>query len=282
MKKLLLAGVAALGLSGCAMNPGDTNPVSLAYSRPAPLATSPFEQGRADRMAWENWAYQQSGDIRDGASWWWGQRSLSQPGDCNSLNNAQQVTGCVSARARLDPTDRRLRSHDGYYELGWMSWQSRVAAEDPLGSPPSIAPRVVAAPVGQPEQVSGRYEIPLRREGGVLAVPVKINDTITLNFTIDSGAADVSIPADVVLTLTRAGTISEADFLGKRNYVLADGSTVPSNTFRIRSLRVGGREITNVTGSVAGVKGSLLLGQSFLKRFTSWSIDNSRQMLVLN
>ena len=146
----------------------------------------------------------------------------------------------------------------------------------------SNQPAQIAVASGQPEQVSGRYEIPLRREGGVLVVPVKINDTITLNFTIDSGAADVSIPADVVLTLIRAGTISEADFLGKKSYVLADGSTVPSDTFRIRSLRVGEREITNVTGSVAGVKGSLLLGQSFLSRFNSWSIDNSRQMLVLN
>jgi hypothetical protein len=28
-------------------------------------------------------------------------------------------------------------------------------------------------------------------------VPVKINNALTLNFTVDSGAADVSIPADV-------------------------------------------------------------------------------------
>jgi hypothetical protein len=36
------------------------------------------------------------------------------------------------------------------------------------------------------------------------------NDAITLDFTIDSGAADVSIPADVVMTLMRTGTINEA------------------------------------------------------------------------
>jgi hypothetical protein len=34
-------------------------------------------------------------------------------------------------------------------------------------------------------------------------VPVVINDKITLDFTIDIGAADVSIPADVFSTLRR-------------------------------------------------------------------------------
>ena len=112
-------------------------------------------------------------------------------------------------------------------------------------------------------------------------VPVSINGALTLNFMVDSGAADVSIPADVVMTLKRTGTIQEGDFLGEKTYQLADGSTMPSKTFRIRLLKVGDREIENVVGSVAGVNGSLLLGQSFLMRFSSWSIDNKRQVLVL-
>jgi predicted aspartyl protease len=108
-----------------------------------------------------------------------------------------------------------------------------------------------------------------------------INNKIELNFVLDSGAADVSIPADVVLTLTRTGTITDADFVGRKTYILADGTKVPSQTFRIRSLKVGNRVLENVTGSVSSVRGELLLGQSFLSRFKSWSIDNSRQVLVL-
>ena len=80
----------------------------------------------------------------------------------------------------------------------------------------------------------------------------------------------------------RAGTISSTDFIGEQTYKLADGSTVPSVTFLIRSLKVGNREIQNVTASVTAVEGSLLLGQTFLSRFKSWSIDNQREMLVLN
>ena len=37
-------------------------------------------------------------------------------------------------------------------------------------------------------------------------VPVQINGAITLDFTVDSGAADVSVPADVFSTLARTET----------------------------------------------------------------------------
>jgi predicted aspartyl protease len=124
--------------------------------------------------------------------------------------------------------------------------------------------------------------VPMQIEGGIYVVPVLINDAITLNFVVDSGAADVSITADVVMTLMRMGNLKEADFLGEKTYVLADGSKVPSQTFRIRSLRVGSKVLENVTGSIASVKGGLLLGQSFLSRFKSWSIDNAKHALFLS
>jgi hypothetical protein len=81
----------------------------------------------------------------------------------------------------------------------------------------------------------------MRIESGTYVVPVLINDAITLDFIVDSRAVDVSIPADVVMTLMRTGTLKDTDFLGEQTYVLADGSTVPSQTFRIRSLKVGNK-----------------------------------------
>ena len=125
-----------------------------------------------------------------------------------------------------------------------------------------------------------RISVPMQRQGGMYVVPVLINNAITLNFVVDSGAADVHIPADVVMTLIRRGTLKESDFLGQKTYVLADGSTVPSQTFRIRSLKVGNKVLENVNGS-ASVKGIPLLGQSFLGRFKSWSVDNNKHALVL-
>ena len=154
----------------------------------------------------------------------------------------------------------------------------------------AVHPNPVPKALNMPEasipalSASGRSETVLHKAGGTFTVPVSINDAITLDFTIDSGADDVSIPADVVMTLMRTGTIDRGDFLGNRTYVLADGSTTPSLIFRIRSLRVGDdRGVRNVTASIVSVKGGgLLLGQSFLRRFGSWSIDNRRSVLVLD
>ena len=172
--------------------------------------------------------------------------------DCMKSHAADLSEGCRAAIAK----------HNG---------GERIAAT--VGTPPSSLP-----------QSSGLRSmgVALQVEGGTFVVPVRINGAITLNFTIDSGSAHVSIPADVVLTLMRTGAIRHDDFRGSTTYTLADGSTMPSPNFNIRSLTVGGKVLENVTGSVAPVRGGLLLGQSFLSRFKSWSIDNRRQMLILN
>jgi len=124
--------------------------------------------------------------------------------------------------------------------------------------------------------------IPLIKKGGVYEIPVEINGVITLNFVLDTGASEVNIPADVALTLYRAGTIKDADFLPGKTYSLADGSQVNSSRFVLRSLKIGQRRITNVAASIGGVSSSLLLGQSFLEKLGAWGIDNKRNILTIN
>jgi hypothetical protein len=125
--------------------------------------------------------------------------------------------------------------------------------------------------------------IQLVREGGVYLVPVRINDAITLNFLLDTGATNVAIPADVFLTLIRTGTVKRGDFLQPGTAVLADGSEQPSKRFGLRELRVGDHVISNVIASVLPVQSDHpLLGQSFLAKLPAWTIDNARHALVLN
>jgi predicted aspartyl protease len=64
--------------------------------------------------------------------------------------------------------------------------------------------------------------------------------------------------------------------------MLADGSKVPSQRFKIKSLKVGNKTLENVIASIISVKAQILLGQSFLSRFSSWSIDNEKHALILN
>jgi predicted aspartyl protease len=145
-------------------------------------------------------------------------------------------------------------------------------AELPLAAAPPAARG--SLPLTVPVNVT------LITDGGGYKVPVQINGDLTLNFIIDSGAADVLIPADIFSALMRNGTIRDSDITGKQPF-LADASEPKSFTFIIRSLKVGGIVIDNVKGRVAPQAGSLLLGQSFLERFKSWSIDNTKHVLLL-
>jgi predicted aspartyl protease len=198
-----------------------------------------------------------------------------------ALAKSVMDNGCLQLLDKEEARRRKKEMRRWFVDApGWMQAAAPTLAyidarltQMPGGaSPPSLSP---------PTGASGETVVQLVSEGGTFRVPVAINGQLTLKFTVDSGAADVSIPADVVMTLVRTGTISDADFLGKQTYTLADGSTIPSQRFVIRSLKVGDKTLENVIGSIAPLTGGLLLGQSFLSRFQSWSMDNQRQALVL-
>jgi clan AA aspartic protease (TIGR02281 family) len=104
---------------------------------------------------------------------------------------------------------------------------------------------------------------------------------VTAHFVVDSGASDVVVPENLVQALRKAGKLTDADFTGYQVYKLADGSTVKSKTFVLRSFAVNNRALENVKATVAPSQATPLLGQSFLQRFSSWSIDNERQVLLL-
>jgi predicted aspartyl protease len=61
-----------------------------------------------------------------------------------------------------------------------------------------------------------------------------------------------------------------------------DGSALRNARFNIRELRVGNHVVWNVPASMGSVSGDALLGQSFLSRVGSWTLDNERHVLVLS
>jgi clan AA aspartic protease (TIGR02281 family) len=144
----------------------------------------------------------------------------------------------------------------------------------------SVLP-AAAASIGDIES-QAREIIPIEAQDGAYVVPVLINGVLTENFIIDSGSADVSIPADVAAALVRQGSILASDLIGSKTYILADGSRVPSATYRLSSLKIGDLVMQNVTVRVAAERSHFLLGQSFLSRLKSWSMDNARRALIIN
>jgi clan AA aspartic protease (TIGR02281 family) len=131
---------------------------------------------------------------------------------------------------------------------------------------------------------SGPVAVAMKRKNGTLWVPAQINKAVAIDFVVDSGAADVTIPVDVFLTLMRTGSISEKDKVGEGKFSTADGSVVEGIRFKLASLQVGDQVLTDVVASVipkSSVRSDPLLGQSFLSRFQSWSIDNGAGTLNL-
>jgi clan AA aspartic protease (TIGR02281 family) len=138
-----------------------------------------------------------------------------------------------------------------------------------------------AAPAAPPPASLASISVPMKKDGGVYVVPVSANGIATFDCIVDSGATDVNIPSDVFRKLQRAGTVKDSDYLGTQDYTLADGSNQTGRTYRIRSLKVGNVVVNNVVASVGGGGDSALLGQSFLERFGSWSVDNRTHALIL-
>jgi aspartyl protease family protein len=175
----------------------------------------------------------------------------------------------------LQSFDRQLES-EGYQpyfadqirriEVGMGGNYAKAAAEDGAAAPK-------AAP--------GQTLIPGEPEAGTLVVPVSIDGAQATRFTVDSGASLVSLPYDDAEPFLKLGLIKPGDYRGLRTVRLANGSTVTAQIYNLRSIKVGDREVTDVLAAVYPGHGPRLLGQSFLKRFRSWSVDNGRRMLVL-
>lgn len=124
-------------------------------------------------------------------------------------------------------------------------------------------------------------EIKLRSIGGVFTVPVRLNGQLTMDFMIDTGAADVGLSDEFAGRLLHTGVMAERDFRGSEKYTLADGSSITCRALVLRSVRIGGREVSDVKGSACPGKAPLLLGQSFLKKLGPWAMDYGRETLVV-
>jgi len=140
---------------------------------------------------------------------------------------------------------------------------------------------VAAAPKPAAPTREGVITVKMKKTRGTFEVPVRVNNAVTIDFTVDSGATDVMIPANVVSALIKSGTLKQEDYIGGQTFTLADGSKLPSVRFKLASLKVGDHTLTDVVASVSPSAGSALLGQSFLSRFGSWTLDNAAGTLNL-
>jgi clan AA aspartic protease (TIGR02281 family) len=121
-----------------------------------------------------------------------------------------------------------------------------------------------------------RSSVRLTPSNGVFRVPVLLNGAVAIDMMVDSGAADVLVSEEVFHQLEATGAVVSGD----KQYHIADGRSVRAHTFIIKSLKVGDIVLENVEAAF-GPGPTLLLGQAFLKRLSSWSIDNTAGVLII-
>jgi predicted aspartyl protease len=194
-----------------------------------------------------------------------------------------QITYSVFARKRIEIANQYVTAMELLDKEPLTGQQAlrKATQSAPVTPLPEVIPDTQPV-ITNPEFARDTEEVKLQKQGNIYVVAVRLNGAVTLGFVVDSGAADVLIPNDVLLTLVRTGTVTEADFIGEQTYSLADGSKLTSTRFNIRELQVGNHLVKNVIASVGPVASDPLLGQSFLSKVKAWALDNTRHVLVLS
>lgn len=138
-----------------------------------------------------------------------------------------------------------------------------------------------AAPVPPPAE--RLVHVPLQLGGsGTYRVDIAIAGVCCFKMVLDTGASDVSVPLRLWYAMLKDGHIDQADHIDVTKYRTANG-TVEGLRFRMPTMTIEGYAVDGVIGSVTkGDNGqTILLGQSFLRKFKAWQINNATRELIL-
>jgi clan AA aspartic protease (TIGR02281 family) len=151
---------------------------------------------------------------------------------------------------------------------------------------PTPASVAAPAPVATPDPVNRIFggpeadEIKLTpADSGTMELTATVNGQSFI-FTLDSGASDICMPENFAKLLVARGFLARSDFLRMQKYGTANGE-VDAAVFRLKTVTLGNQTVHNVEMAVIPNGHDALLGQAFFRRFKTWTVDNSRNVLVL-
>ena len=125
-------------------------------------------------------------------------------------------------------------------------------------------------------------EVPIsRRSGGTFQVDCSVNG-LALNMIFDTGASDVTISKVEADFMLKNSYLSKDDIKGKQYYQIADGGISEGTEITLKEVRIGDVVLHNVNASVVkSQKAPLLLGESVLQRFGTFTVDNINSKLII-
>jgi hypothetical protein len=116
--------------------------------------------------------------------------------------------------------------------------------------------------------------IKMVKSQGVYEIPVTINGSIKLNFIMDTGASDMFITPEILLTLIRSKTIDDDDLLEGQYYQNATGDINENVRFNIKEIKIGNTTVKNVSCALSeNLEAPILLGQSVLSKLGKIMLD---------
>ena len=130
---------------------------------------------------------------------------------------------------------------------------------------------------------SNSTRVPLKKFSGVNKLVVAFGDgQLKEEFILDTGAGAVSISKSLEQKLIAQSLLRREDYISPGLFKIADGSIITCRRLIIPKITVGGFSVYNIVAAVSSGNSPLLLGKNFLDKFSSWSVDNSSNTLILN
>jgi predicted aspartyl protease len=148
---------------------------------------------------------------------------------------------------------------------------------NPSPRPIPVVPRP-SVPNVQPRSRSTASVIPLRRNGDTYSLIGKLENTIPVEFVLDTGADGTVIPSWALYALRSAGFVVENR--GTQKWGDAGGNKHYSQIVRLQQVQVGNFVGHNIDVTISDNDYGLL-GQDFLRHFSSYKIDNKSNALEL-
>lgn len=125
-------------------------------------------------------------------------------------------------------------------------------------------------------------EVPItRRSGRTFDITCEVNG-LALNMVFDTGASDVTISKVEADFMMKNNYLSSNDIKGKRYYQIADGGITDGTVITLKEVKIGDAVLHNVDASVVkSQKAPLLLGESVLQKFGTFTVDNIHSKLII-
>ena len=187
-----------------------------------------------------------------------------------ALETALEMGYCAFTHIENDDDMDAIRGRDDFRAL-IVKYKEKLAAR--------IEKMGIDMTAVKEEQIT---EVPITRKvGGTFNVDCSVNG-LALNMIFDTGASDVSISKVEADFMLKNNYLSMSDIKGKQYYQTADGGISEGTVITLKEVRIGDAVLHNVDASVVkSQKAPLLLGESVLQKFGTFTVDNINSKLII-